>query len=73
MICHYSPFFKPAFNSTMVEGQTQSMDLEDIDGSTFGLFVNWLYIQKLERADDIKLTAEELGKLWILGQRFIIP
>jgi hypothetical protein len=73
MICHYSPFFNAAFNSTMIEGQTQSMELDDIEADTFGLFVNWLYTQKIERADDTNLTAEELGKLWILGQRFIIP
>jgi hypothetical protein len=57
----------------MVEGQTQSMELDDIEGSTFGRFVNWMYTEKVEHADESQLTMLELTQLWNLGQRFIIP
>jgi hypothetical protein len=72
-MCHYSPFFEAAFNSAMAEGQTQSMELDDIEGATFGLFFNWLYTQEVEYPNAGVIKMLELGKLWNLGQRFIIP
>jgi hypothetical protein len=73
LICHYSPFFEAASNSSMVEGQTQSMKLDDIEKSTFGLFVNWLYTQKIENVDGDEMTMLKVLQLWNLGQRFLIP
>lgn len=32
----------------MVEGATQSIRLEDLDVSTFGALVHWLYTQEIE-------------------------
>ena len=52
IICHYSPFFRAAFNSNFIEGETQSMRLEDVDANTFGLLQHWLYTQKVEDEDD---------------------
>jgi hypothetical protein len=46
LICHHSPFFEAVFNSSMKEGQTQTMTLEDVESGAFGLLVNWLYTQK---------------------------
>jgi hypothetical protein len=33
----HSPFFKAAFQSQMIEGQTQTMRLDDVEAETFGL------------------------------------
>jgi hypothetical protein len=57
----------------MVEGQTQNMELNDIEGDTFGLFVHWLYTQEAEHANEGQMKTLALVKLWNLGQRFIIP
>jgi hypothetical protein len=57
----------------MVEGQTQSMKFNDIEKGTFGLFVNWLYTQKIENPDGDEVTMLKLLQLWNLGQRFLIP
>jgi hypothetical protein len=73
VITYYSPeFFGRAFNSGMIEGQTQSMTLEDIEPHNFGIFNNWLYTQKVENEDGNRLKLIELAKFWSLAQRFII-
>ncbi|TVY89195.1 Kelch-like protein, partial [Lachnellula willkommii] len=82
LICHHSPFFRSAFNSRFMEGETQAMTLEDVDPAMFGAVVNWLYTQKIEEMqqdeDGHVVAIREgrlvlLGKLWMLGQRFMMP
>ncbi|KAE9376527.1 hypothetical protein N431DRAFT_452942 [Stipitochalara longipes BDJ] len=73
VITYFSPFFDAAFNSNFIEGQTQTMTLEDIEAPIFGLFNNWLYIRKVEREDGNALQLIEYAKLWSLSQRFLIP
>ena len=38
----------------MVEGQTQTIRLEDVESEVFGLLVNWLFTQKIELEDEKK-------------------
>jgi hypothetical protein len=75
LITFYSPFFDRAFNGQFIEGENQTMTLEDVDGNTFGLFVNWLYTQKVCHAgsEPKKLEVMEMAMLWTLAGRFIIP
>lgn len=47
-VCYYSPALRAAFNSSFVEGQTQTYRLEDISTNAFRLFVQWLYSQKMD-------------------------
>jgi hypothetical protein len=106
-LCYYPPFFATAFNGSFLEGQTQVMALDDVDGTTFGLLVAWLYTKTISDQDlaikgqtesknptpssdaaanvmaglkalsspepDSALNALHLAKLWVLGQRFLIP
>ncbi|KAH6715745.1 hypothetical protein BKA61DRAFT_672035 [Leptodontidium sp. MPI-SDFR-AT-0119] len=58
--------FKAAFESTMIEGQTQTYTLPDISEQCFSLFVQWTYAQKLNLfqlakgyVHDEEATAEE--------------
>lgn len=79
----YSPFFKAAFESPMVEGATQSMRLEDVDVNTFGALVHWLYTQEIEdgfgyTTNSKDVTVEDLdfiahANLWKLAERALIP
>jgi hypothetical protein len=75
LITFYSPFFDRAFNGQFVEGETQTMTLEDVDGNIFGLFVNWLYTQKVchPGSEPEKLEVMEMAMLWTLAGRFMIP
>jgi hypothetical protein len=56
----------------MVEGQTQTMTLEDVEPPIFGIFNNWLYTQKIENEDGKRLKLIDLAKFWSLAQRFMI-
>lgn len=66
----YSQFLRAAFNGKFVEGQTQTMTLEDVEIETFGLFVHWLYFQKVEMGSFVRIQA--LARLWVLAGRCLI-
>ena len=40
------PFFDAAFNSKSIEGESNVPELDDTPHEVFGIFVNWLYMQK---------------------------
>jgi len=46
--CYYSPVLRAAFNSSFLEGQTQTYRLEDIGVNAFRLLVQWLYSQNMD-------------------------
>lgn len=70
LICHYSPFFSTAFNSTFTEGLTKTMTLPDVDLNNFGLFVHWLYTQKIDLNTQNSDAVLPLAQLWTLAERF---
>lgn len=53
------------------------MELDDVEPEIFGLLIHWLYtknIHQLLTDDEHNLESTiALAKLWILGQRFVIP
>jgi hypothetical protein len=56
----------------MVEGQTQSMTLEDVEARVFGCFVHWLYFQTVHMpAGDIRTLIQQ-AELYSLGDRFMV-
>jgi hypothetical protein len=70
---YYSPdFFGRAFNSAMIEGQTHTMILEDVDPSLFGLINNWLYTQNLIDEHGQCLRLIQYAKIWSLARRFLL-
>ncbi|KAH9215322.1 hypothetical protein DL95DRAFT_243131, partial [Leptodontidium sp. 2 PMI_412] len=73
IVCYYSPTLDAAFNGTFLEGSTQTYALESINESTFALFAEWIYSQKLENSPDKKLNATDLAALWVLADMFLIP
>ncbi|KAE9376528.1 hypothetical protein N431DRAFT_452943 [Stipitochalara longipes BDJ] len=67
VITYYSPdFFGKASNSAMKEGQTQSMELDDVNIQIFGNFNKWLYTQKLQNEDGVALSPVELRSCGLL-------
>jgi hypothetical protein len=80
-LCYYSPVFNKALNGIFLEGETQTMTLEDVDASVFGLLVSWLYTGNIasrksrQHENNFKLYQFpiQLAKLWILGERFLMP
>ena len=60
----------------MIEGQTQTYRLEDTTKEAFGLFVAWLYIQKINirvPEDQTSKLASALPILWVLAEKLLIP
>lgn len=45
--CHYSPVLRAAFNSSFIEGETQTYDLDDVEEETVRLLVHWIYTQSI--------------------------
>lgn len=72
-ICYYSPFFRAAFNSPFIEGQTQTMEFTDTNPYIFGLFVRWIYSQDLKGCQENPELAPYLVELWILADIALIP
>jgi hypothetical protein len=72
-ICYYSPFFDAAFNGNFQEGQTQTMKFDDVDVTAFGVLSDWFYTQKITDSEDKLPDLTTLGRVWILGDRFLIP
>jgi hypothetical protein len=48
-----------AFNSSFVEGQTQTYRIDDTHPDAFRLFVQWFYTQDFHTLDEISLADEE--------------
>lgn len=57
--CHYSPVLKAAFNSSFLEGQTQTYRLEDISPSAFRLLVQWLYGQNIDLHIEVNIVPDD--------------
>jgi hypothetical protein len=51
LLCNSSTYFKAALNGPFVEGQSQTIDLDDEDPSIFRTYVAWLYQGQLRSRD----------------------
>ena len=72
-ICHHSPYFDAAFNGEFVEGQTQTLDLEDVRPYVFEVFINWIYTQTISSLRGGPLDIKWMMPLWLAGERFLVP
>jgi hypothetical protein len=71
-VCHYSPVFRAAFNSTFIEGQTQTYHLKDSLEKVVGLLVEWVYTKDISSSNDGD-GYDNLVELWILADKLCIP
>ena len=83
--CTASKVLNVAFNSDLIEGQTQSYRLEHTAEGVFRLLMQWMYFQKLvlpvlDRLiggdPSVEGVADEktaLAKLWVLADELGIP
>ncbi|KAH0289721.1 hypothetical protein M436DRAFT_66578 [Aureobasidium namibiae CBS 147.97] len=51
LLCNSSAYFKAALNRPFIEGQTQTIHLDDEDPSIFQTYVTWLYQGQLDSQD----------------------
>lgn len=71
-VCHYSPVFRAAFNSVLIEGQTQTYHLKDDREKVVALLVEWIYTKDISSSND-RGGYDDLVKLWILADKLCIP
>lgn len=55
-----------------LEAIPDPITLEDIDTAIFGLFLNWIYYQKIHNSEGRRPGLIDLAKLWALGEQFQI-
>jgi hypothetical protein len=74
ILCYYSHFFAEKLKNAepSLEANPDSITLEDIDNAIFGLFLNWIYYQKIRNAEGQRPGLIDLAKLWALGEQFQI-
>jgi hypothetical protein len=53
-----------------LEANPKPITLEDADTSSLGLFLNWIYYQKIRNEEGKLPGLIDLAKLWVLGERF---
>lgn len=77
---HHSPVLKAAFESTFIEGETQTYKIDDVTPATFTLFVQWLYTQNVVHnpiTEDVSGAINQhwhsLIHLWVLAEKLMVP
>lgn len=72
ILCFYSQFFAQQLKNAepSLEVNPEPITLEDVDPSTFGLFCNWIYYQKIRNEQGKRPGLIELAKLWAFGETF---
>jgi hypothetical protein len=81
--CFYSPVFKAAFNSTFVEGETQTYTLQDTTKEAVRALLHWFYTLKLDNIYEEEITRDPpkakvksettvLVELWVLADRLLV-
>lgn len=85
LLCHYSTYFRAAYNSAFSEVKSNHFKLDDEDPSIFKFLVRWIYFLKIEpeavngadvdgKEDEFRhLYARQMTQLWILGDKRGMP
>lgn len=58
---HYSEYFRAALNGSFKEAEENLVTLSDVSISTFDVFVDWLYTQKLPEQGKYSTLDEAVG------------
>lgn len=71
--CYYSPVFRATFNGSFLEGQSQSMTIdEDQANLAFGAIQHWMYTGKLHQVEPAHFTLSSYCCVWILADRLLM-
>ncbi|KAH6239876.1 hypothetical protein HBI15_034300 [Parastagonospora nodorum] len=88
LLMHHSKYFRKALVGSWKEATEQVVKLEDVESSTFRIFVHWIYTQELPRDQDgwadlsvvppsndywMDYLMSELVKAYVFGDRFLAP
>ncbi|KAF1955468.1 hypothetical protein CC80DRAFT_415410, partial [Byssothecium circinans] len=88
-LCHHSEYLRTVFNGRWAESDNKAVVLEDVDTGVFGIFIDWLYTQRLPKPSACIVPWWEakhadvnkdglhvvlpLAKAYALGDRIMAP
>ena len=76
LICQLSGFFDAAFNGSFSEASSGVIELYEEDPDLFELVYKWCYMKDTAQYNDgqsIMCGAEQIVRLWVLGDRYDMP
>ncbi|KAG9958544.1 hypothetical protein KCU61_g8214, partial [Aureobasidium melanogenum] len=73
ILTFYSDFFRGAFNGSFMEATEGKLSLPDVEVEIFDIFNQFLYTGCLADGQGHALRSIRLIKLWLFGDRFIVP
>jgi hypothetical protein len=73
LLTFYSDFFRGAFNGSFIEAAEGKLSLPDVEVPIFDIFNQFLYTGRLADGEGHTLRSNTLIKLWLFGDRFIVP
>jgi len=73
VVCDNSRVLRAAFNSSFIEGQTQTYRLEDVSEKCFMLFFEWIYSKNINASMPEALRDRLFLELWVLADKLLIP
>lgn len=69
LIIHHSPFFAAALNGSFLESSLNSIKLIEDDPAIFELFVQWLFLGKIDNDPEELDYCETCLMAWVLGDK----
>jgi hypothetical protein len=72
-LSYYCPALAAACHSSTLDRPAQPLELEDIDLDVFGLFIQWIYSQKVTNEEGEPAFQHQLMQLWVLAERLNMP
>lgn len=76
LLCFYSDYFRSAFLGVLEESKKKSVHLEDVDASTFRIFMGWLHFGNFSDSSGKvgnDLYWHDIVKVWVFADKHLIP
>ncbi|KAF1351269.1 hypothetical protein BDV97DRAFT_313677 [Delphinella strobiligena] len=76
LLCFYSDYFRSAFLGGFTEAKKKSIHLEDVDASTFRIFMGWLHFGNFSDSHGNvgrDLSWDDILKVWVFADNHLIP
>ncbi|KAH0341168.1 hypothetical protein KCU81_g6447, partial [Aureobasidium melanogenum] len=73
LLVFYSDYFRSAFNGSFKEATEGKISLPDESDDVFEIFNQFIYSRVLADGEGEKLTGDQLIKLWLFGDKYLVP
>ena len=70
---YYCPRLAATCRGSTLDHPAKPLELEDVDVHVFGLFIHWIYKQKVTNKKGQPAFQHRLMQLWVLAERLNMP